>query len=108
MPRDRILQVLHEALAKNRSDADALIDRLINVYRGEDAPERGEQVIALGFLVCARALRESSLAQEIAIREELQDLQRIVGDVLETLHRTQTAPEHARQAASNRRGSVPV
>ena len=89
MPRETILGVLHEALADTRTDVDELIERLIGVYRGTKGPEGTDQVMALGFLVCARALRESSLMQEIAVREEIQELHRLAGDILESVRHTE-------------------
>jgi hypothetical protein len=104
VPQETILRVLHEALADSRSDLDVLIERLIGVYRGKESLERTEQVIALGFLVCARALRESSLMEEIAVREELHELHRLAGDILEAVHRTERAVELEREALRRRRG----
>jgi hypothetical protein len=93
MPQETILRVLHEALADTRSDVDGLVERLIRVYRGKETLDGSDQVIALGFLVCARALRESSLMQEVAVREELQELHRLVGDILESVQHTERALE---------------
>jgi hypothetical protein len=98
VPQETILRVLHEALSDSRSDVDELVERLIRIYRGEEGLERSEQVIALGFLACARALHESSLMQEIAVREELQELDRLVGDILESVRRTERALEVERRA----------
>lgn len=95
MPQATILRVLHEALADTRSDLDGLIERLIEIYRGEENLERADQLIALGFLVCARALRESSLMEEVAVREELQELDRHVREILESVRRTERALELA-------------
>ena len=103
MPRETILRLLHEALADNRSSVDELIDHLVGVYRGRENLERTDQVIALGFPVCARALRESSLMQEIAVREELQDLHRIVEDILESVRRTEHTLELDPRARLRRR-----
>ena len=103
MPQDTILRVLHEALAESRSDADALTERLIAICRGTERLEQSEQVIALGFLVCARALRESSLMQEIAVREELQELHKLVGEILESVRRTERAVDSPRVRAGVRR-----
>ena len=91
MPRETILRVLHEALSDTRCELDALIERLIGVYRGTEDLERTDHVVALGFLVCARAMRESSLMQEVAVREELQELDRLVREILESLRHTQRA-----------------
>ena len=88
MPRETILEVLQAGLAETRSDLDQLTDRLVAVYRGDDSLQ-AEQVVALGLLACGRALRESSLMQEIAVREELQELHRLAAGILETLGRVE-------------------
>ena len=106
MPQETILRVLHQALSDTRSDVDGLVERLISVYRGKESLDGSEQVIALGFLVCARALRESSLMQEVAVREELQELHRLVGDILGSVRRTERALElEPRARARQRQGS---
>jgi hypothetical protein len=103
MPRETILRVLHEALTDNRSSLDELVERLIEIERGKKSVERTEQVIALGFLVCARALRESSLMQEIAVREELQDLHHLVEDILVSVRHTEQTLELDPRARLRRR-----
>ena len=92
MPRETILEVLQAGLAETRSDLDQLTDRLVAVYRGDDSL-RAEQVVALGLLACGRALRESSLMQEIAVREELQELHRLATSILEGLGRIEVSLE---------------
>lgn len=109
MPQETILRVLHAALADTRTDLDGLIERLIAVYRGNESLERTEQAIALGFLVCARALRESSLMQEVAVREELQNLDRLVEEILESVRHTERALElDAAQRRRRRRTPAPL
>jgi hypothetical protein len=104
MPHEEtILRVLHDALGDTHSDVDELIERLVRVCRGKESPERSEQVIALGFLVCARALRESSLMQEIAVREEVQELHRLISEILESVRRTERALEFEPRARRRRR-----
>ena len=86
LPRDKILTLLHEALTTTRADAEQFEQRLISLYRDEERPESTEQVVALGFLACTKALREASLMQEIAIREELQELHGLrTGSATETV-----------------------
>jgi hypothetical protein len=103
VPQETILRVLHEALAESRADVDGLIERLIRVYRGNESLERSEQVIALGFLVCARALRESSLMEEIAVREELHELHRLTSEILEAVRQTERALDLERETRAQRR-----
>jgi hypothetical protein len=93
VPQETILVILQEALSETRSELDELVDRLVAVYRGKESLEGTEQVVALGFLACARALREASLMQEIAVREELQELHRLASDILEGLGRIEGALE---------------
>jgi hypothetical protein len=98
LPRDKILTLLHEALTTTRADAEQFEQRLISLYRDEERPESTEQVVALGFLACTKALREASLMQEIAIREELQELHGLIAKVLTELTLTrQTVSEQAPQ-----------
>jgi len=103
LPRETILRVLHEGLSDTRSDVDGLIERLITVYRGKEALDGNEQVIALGFLVCAHALREASLMQEIAVREEIQELHRLASSILRSLERTERALDIERRARARHR-----
>jgi len=49
--------------------------------------------VALGFLACGRALREASLMQEIAVREEVQELHRLAASILEALGRIERTLE---------------
>ncbi len=84
-----MLALLHEALTSTTAEADELVARLGSIYRGDEEPASREQVVALGFLACARALREASLLQEIAIREEVQELGRVLHEVLHELRRTE-------------------
>jgi hypothetical protein len=89
MAKEKTMALLQEALSLAHTDADDLVERLGRIYRDEEKPESTEQVVALGFLACARALREATLVQEIAIREEIQDLGRLVDQVLVELRRTE-------------------
>ena len=91
LPRDKILTLLHEALKQTRVDAEQFEQHLISIYRDEERPESTEQVVALGFLTCTRALREASLMQEIAIREEIQELHGLIAKVLAEVTLTQQA-----------------
>jgi hypothetical protein len=100
MPKDKTMSLLQEALTLAQRDADALIGRLTQIYRDEEKPQSTEQVIALGFLTCARALREASLMEEIAVREEIQDLGKLIEQVLVELRRTE---ETVRTQAAQRR-----
>jgi hypothetical protein len=83
VPQETILRLLHEGLCETRSELDEFVDRLVAIYRGKESVQGTEQVVALGFLACARALREASLTQEIAVREELQELHRLATGILE-------------------------
>jgi hypothetical protein len=87
--KEKTMALLQEALSLAQTDADDLVERLTRIYRDEEEPASTEQVAALGFLACARALREATLVQEIAIREEIQDLGRLVDEVLVELRRTE-------------------
>jgi hypothetical protein len=107
VPEETLLRLLHEGLSGTRSDVDALIGRLVAIYRGQESMEGTEQVIALGFLVCAHALREASLMQEVAVREELQELHRLTGSILESLERTEQALEQERRWRLHRRAPDP-
>ena len=89
MPRGRILALLHEALAQSRDHGEQAERRLLAICRDEEQIESTEQVVALGFLACARALREASLVQEIAIREEIQELHGLIAQVLAEVTRTE-------------------
>jgi hypothetical protein len=93
LPQDTILRLLHEGLCETRSELDEFVDRLVAIYRGKESVQGTEQVVALGFLACARALREASLTQEIAVREELQELHRLATDILEGLGRIEGSLE---------------
>lgn len=103
MPRETILRVLHEGLSETRSDVDGLSERLIGIFRGKQTDLETEQVIALGFLVCAHALREASLMQEIAVREEIQELHELASLILDALERTERALELERRARARRK-----
>lgn len=103
VPRETILQVLHEALGQTRSDVDEVVDGLLSAYRSEEQMETAERVVALGFLACVKALREASLMQEIAIREEIQDLHRLVESVLSAIERTEQVVRSERELLSRRR-----
>ncbi len=103
MPRETILQVLHEALGQTRSDVDDVVDRLLSVYRSQEQLETAERVVALGFLACVKALHEASLMQEIAIREEIQDLRRLVESVLSAIERTEQVVRSERELLTQRR-----
>jgi hypothetical protein len=98
MSKDKTMALLHEALSAAQSDTEDLVERLARVYRDEENPESMERVVALGFLACARAVREASLLEEIAVREELQDLGRLIDEVLVEIRRTE-------QAVRGQRGS---
>jgi hypothetical protein len=89
MPKEKTMTLLHEALSSAHTATDDLVERLGRIYRDEEKPESTEQVVALGFLTCARALRQASLVQEVAIREEIQDLGRLIDQVLVELRRTE-------------------
>jgi hypothetical protein len=89
MPKEKTMALLYEALSLAYTDTDDLVERLGRIYRDEEKPESTEQVVALGFLTFARAVREASLVQEVAIREELQDLGRLIDQVLVELRRTE-------------------
>jgi len=89
LPKTKILSTLRAALVEAHVDVDGLVERLASIYRDENLPKSSEQVIALGFLACARALREASLMQELAIREEIQDLERLITEVLTEIRRTE-------------------
>ena len=105
-PRERILAILHEALGQTRSESDELVQRLTSIYRDEEQPESSEQVVALGFLACARALREASLIQEIAIREEIQELDRLITEVLTEVKRTEKTVRGQTRQGRRRGGSL--
>jgi hypothetical protein len=89
MPREKILTLLHEALSDTRAEGEQVELRLLAICRDEQQTESTEQVVALGFLACARALREASLVQEIAVREEIQELQGLIAHVLTEVTRMQ-------------------
>jgi hypothetical protein len=89
VPKTKILTALHEAFAQTRTDADLLVERLLSIYRQEEHPQSTDQVVALGFLTCVRALREASLIEEIAIREEIQELSKLIAEVLTEVRRTE-------------------
>jgi hypothetical protein len=98
VPRDKILALLHEALAQTRGEGEQVEQRLLAICRDEEHPQSTEQVVALGFLACARALREASLVQEIAVREEIQELHALIERVLTEVTRTeQTVREQLRR-----------
>jgi hypothetical protein len=101
MSKQKTMALLHEALSAAQSDADELVERLARIYRDEENPESMERVVALGFLACAHALRETSLIEEIAVREELQELGRLIDEVLAELRRTELAVRR-RQPVSRR------
>ena len=103
MPDAVILTLLHEALAGTREDVEELLRRLTSVYREGEQPYASEQAVALGFLACAKALREASLMQEIAIREEIQELHKLVADVLGAIERTEEAVRDSRDLLLRRR-----
>ena len=98
MPQGEILTLLHDAFAQAGSDVEALVGRLETVYRGarvddvdEDArPLTTEQLIALGFLACVKAIRESGLMAEIAVREEIQQIHDLGTELRAALARTET------------------
>jgi hypothetical protein len=77
-----LLTLLHDSLSSAGADVDVLIGRLETVHRGTTVEETGadysplttEQLIALGFLACVKAIRESGLMSEIAVREEIQQI----------------------------------
>ena len=89
MPREKILSLLYEALSQTRVEGEQVEHRLLAICRDEEQPESTELVVALGFLACARALREASLVQEIAVREEIQELQGLIARVLAEVTRTE-------------------
>jgi hypothetical protein len=98
VPQGEILTLLHDAFAQAGSDVEALVGRLETVYRGariddvdEDArPLTTEQLIALGFLACVKAIRESGLMAEIAVREEIQQIHDLGTELRAALARTET------------------
>ena len=98
MPQGEILTLLHDAFAQAGSDVEALVGRLETVYRGariddvdEDArPLTTEQLIALGFLACVKAIRESGLMAEIAVREEIQQIHDLGTELRAAVARTET------------------
>jgi hypothetical protein len=79
MPREKTLLLLQEALVLVRGDTEQLVERLVSICRDEGEPHSAEQVVALGFLTCVRALREAALLEEIAIREETQHVAMLIG-----------------------------
>jgi hypothetical protein len=96
VPQSEILTLLHDSLSHTGSDVDGLIRRLEAVHRGATAEEEGalsslttEQLIALGFLACVKAIRESGLAGEIAVREEIQQIHDLGMEMRAALARTE-------------------
>lgn len=89
IPQTKLLALLHEAIANNGKDLDLLVGRLTGVAQAESDAETTEQVVALGFLACVKALRDTSLMQEVAIREEIQQIQELHDDLVKSLKETQ-------------------
>lgn len=96
VPQGEILTLLHESLSHAGADVEALIRRLEAVYRrastdaaSADPPLTSEQLIALGFLACVKAIRESGLMGEIAVREEIQQISDLGTEMRAALARTE-------------------
>jgi hypothetical protein len=97
VPQNEILTLLHDSLSHAGADVEALIRRLDAVYGtarvedvGEDPPRvASEQLIALGFLACVKAIRESGLMSEIAVREEIQQIHELGTEMRAALARTE-------------------
>jgi hypothetical protein len=96
VPQNDLLTLLHDSLSNAGADVDALIRRLETVHRGTTLEETGadfsplttEQLIALGFLACVEAIRESGLMSEIAVREEIQQIHDLGTEMRAALART--------------------
>jgi hypothetical protein len=110
MPQTKLLELLHETLARTGEDMEALVCRLSAIAAGDEDPGTAE-VVALGFIACVKALRESTLMQEVAIREEIQELHTLGDDLLQAIRRTEAVirglrlseamPEHLQQLHPN-------
>jgi hypothetical protein len=88
-PQAQLLDVLHQALARTGQDLDLLVQRLTSISGGEEQASTLDEVVALGFLACVKALRETSLLQEVAIREEIQQIHDLGADVVNAIQRTE-------------------
>jgi hypothetical protein len=97
VPQSEILTLLHDSLSHAGADVDALMERLETVSRGATAEKASEghpqltneQLIALGFLACVKAIRESGLMAEIAVREEIQQINDLSAEMRAALARTE-------------------
>ena len=90
-PQAQLLDVLHQALARTGEDLDLLVQRLTSISGGEEQASTLDEVVALGFLACVKALRETSLLQEVAIREEIQQIHDLGDDVVKAIQRTEAS-----------------
>jgi hypothetical protein len=98
-----LLTLLHDSLSNAGADVDALIGRLETVHRGTTVEETAdlsplttEQLIALGFLACVKAIRESGLMTEIAVREEIQQIHDLGTEMRAALAQTDANVKHNR------------
>jgi hypothetical protein len=109
IPQTKLLEVLHEALARTGQDVDLLVQRLTAISAAEEHAETTEEVVALGFLACVKALRETSLLQEVAIREEIQQIhdlgEELLGE-LDAIRRAESLLRRKRRAFRSARAKV--
>jgi hypothetical protein len=105
VPQSEILTLLHDSLSHAGADVEMLIQRLETAHRGTTAEEKGEhlslltteQLIALGFLACVKAIRESGLMGEIAVREEIQQIHDLAAEMRAAFARTEAIVKSNRE-----------
>jgi hypothetical protein len=99
IPQSQLLGVLHEALTRTGQDLDVLVDRLTAISRGDEQAGGIDEVVALGFLACVKAVRETSLLHEVAIREEIQQIHELGETVVTAIERSDGSVRGSRRRA---------
>jgi hypothetical protein len=87
---------------------DALAERLAHAADEPEADGDLGGTVALGFLACVKALRESGLMLEVAIREEIQEIHALAAEVRGALERTEETVELNQRLLHEARAARPA